>query len=268
MAASLLDFLKCPVCLEYCVDPVETQCCHKLLCKQCMENVDSKCVYCRVKCLHSSSIIATRMINSLPYECEYCKLGLTRGDRKDHALKCTEATIDCTICKLKCEKSKILNHLLESHDQDMLKHINIILDNLEGKCTIKNNDAFTIESQRNSNGKVARLGQTGKYYCGSRLDGPRCVCCNGICGPSSSCNCSFCMELDIKGRSLPKGWLVNSSGFNARKHNAHGIFYCGRKVLDGVANCDGYCGPTNGPNCDDCKKLDRMSTNRYSRLLN
>lgn len=56
------------------------------------------------------------------------------------------------------------------------------------------------------------------------------------------------MELDVThGRDLPLGWLVNRDGFAARKKD--GLFYCGRRVLEGVSNCDGYCGPNNGPNC-------------------
>lgn len=55
------------------------------------------------------------------------------------------------------------------------------------------------------------------------------------------------MELDIKSRNLPNGWLVNSDGFAARKSD--GKFYCGRLVLEDTDFCDGYCGPENGPQC-------------------
>ena len=100
-----------------------------------------------------------------------------------------------------------------------------------------------------------RLGTTKKYYCGRKLD---CGCCSGICGPLSGCNCVNCMKLDLKSRNLSKGWLVNRDGVKAKKGST-GHFYCGQHNLVGTPNCDGYCGPNNGPNCSACKKLDALT---------
>ena len=33
--------------------------------------------------------------------------------------------------------------------------------------------------------KTPHLGTTGKFYCGARLDPPKCSCCNGYCGPTN-----------------------------------------------------------------------------------
>lgn len=41
---------------------------------------------------------------------------------------------------------------------------------------------------KNDKGRIARLGETGKYYCGGDLEG-HCNCCNGECGPTNGCNC-------------------------------------------------------------------------------
>lgn len=60
--------------------------------------------------------------------------------------------------------------------------------------------------------KSPKLGTTGKFYCGAKLDPPRCSCCNGFCGPTNGENCSDCMKLDILRLRLPKGYLVNSNG--------------------------------------------------------
>jgi len=46
--------------------------------------------------------------------------------------------------------------------------------------------------------------------------------------------------------------LVNKEGATCRKGET-GNYYCGRACLKGIAFCDGYCGPTNGPNCPSCK---------------
>lgn len=73
------------------------------------------------------------------------------------------------------------------------------------------------------------------------------------------------MKLDIDSRNLPKGWLVNSKGFSSRKGKT-GLFYCG--CLDRNLRMK-YCGPTDGPNCESCQKLDEMTKidKRYKKLI-
>lgn len=39
----------------------------------------------------------------------------------------------------------------------------------------------------NNRGFRAKLASNGKYYCGKKLDGPECYCCDGNCGPSDGC---------------------------------------------------------------------------------
>ena len=109
-----------------------------------------------------------------------------------------------------------------------------------------------------------RSKENGKHYCGYRLDGPRCNCCNGYCGPTNGCNCSSCMQLDIKG--LPRGTLVNRHGSTSSRSNETGQLYCGMKVMVGEPDCDGYCGPTNGPNCNACQILQSQANSRYTKL--
>lgn len=139
----------------------------------------------------------------------------------------------------------------------MLKNINNLFLNRED---MPNTDP--IATKTNEAGFTARLGSSGKYYCGKNLD-PFCYCCDGFCGPTNGCNCNHCMKLDIEARRLPKGYLVNSEGATCRKGET-GIYYCGRKVMDGHPTCDGYCGPTNGPNCSSCERLD--TSGRYDNL--
>ena len=96
----------------------------------------------------------------------------------------------------------------------------------------------------------------------------RCSCCDGNCGPTNGCNCSLCMKLDVKARKLPKGWYVNRDGCSCRKSKETGHMYCGRLVMQNQQNCDGYCGPTNGPNCEPCRILHNQLTNRYRNVWN
>jgi hypothetical protein len=108
------------------------------------------------------------------------------------------------------------------------------------------------------------LGSTGKFYCGGKLDGDPCTCCNGYCGPSSGCNCSGCMLLDVQKRKLSHGWLVNCEGASARCSLLEPTkFYCGRKVMTNDSRTDGYCGPTSGEQCSACEKLNEQQYERY-----
>ena len=124
-----------------------------------------------------------------------------------------------------------------------------------------------IEATHNMFGRVARLGASGKFYCGGQLDGFRCRCCNGQCGPGTGCNCSGCMLLDVQKRQLPRGWLVNREGAPARcGTDAPGVFYCGRRVLTDNPRTDGYCGPTSGDHCAACEKLNEQQQRRYGSV--
>ncbi|KAL0895990.1 hypothetical protein ABMA27_011981 [Loxostege sticticalis] len=48
----------------------------------------------------------------------------------------------------------------------------------------------------NSAGVTAKLGESGKYYCGLRI--LTCTCCDGLCGPHSGCACPPCSALSAE----------------------------------------------------------------------
>ena len=108
----------------------------------------------------------------------------------------------------------------------------------------------------------ARIGVTGLYYCGQRIKGE-----NDICGPMTGTNCKDCQKLDINSRDLPKGFLLNGQGRICRRGRNETDWYCGAGVLQGVPGCDGYCGPTNGPNCPACQEMVNLAGGRYRKLV-
>lgn len=119
----------------------------------------------------------------------------------------------------------------------------------------------------NAANRRARLGSNGKFYCSGRLDGARCLCCDGRCGPSNGCNCSSCMMLDVQKQKLPRGWLVNREGGSARfSSKTPGVFYCGRMVMRDNPTTDGYCGPDDGAQCTACLRLNEQYLDRYRRV--
>lgn len=166
-------------------------------------------------------------------------------------------------CNFSGNQQEFISHILQQHGSLLIQRYHYLFND---------QSAFDdmIATRLNENNKKARLGETGKYYCevymGKCKSRP---CCDGYCGPTNGCNCLACMKLDIQARKLPPGYLVNRNGFVARRSPETGLFYCGRRVLDGVPGCDGYCGPTNGPNCRACKVLDveTKSGGRYESLI-
>ncbi|CAF4163891.1 unnamed protein product [Rotaria sordida] len=147
----------------------------------------------------------------------------------------------------------------------------LFLVNVDSSATSTNDSTIEfddrLERALNNRGQYARLGSTGKFYCGGALDGLQCSCCNGKCGPTSGCNCSSCMLLDVQKRALSRGWLVNRDGASARcSRQETRTFYCGRKVMPNDGTSDGYCGPTNGPQCTACQKLNQQRSGRYNQI--
>jgi hypothetical protein len=74
------------------------------------------------------------------------------------------------------------------------------------------------------------------------------------------------MLLDIEARALPKGYLVNKEGRIAREGEGS-MWYCGARVMSGMFRSNGWCGPTNGPQCSACKRLQSQLNNRYSSIV-
>lgn len=77
-------------------------------------------------------------------------------------------------------------------------------------------------------------------------------------------NCSSCMKLDILVRGSPKGYLVNQGGLLTKVTPSE--CYCGSFFGRVDMFHDGFCGPTNGPACPDCKKLFEVRLPYMKRL--
>ena len=172
------------------------------------------------------------------------------------------------------EELKALKHHQETYNYQELKNqFDITQTNSQAiqekneklkakRSLVKTRDI--IGSTTNSFGRTARVGASGKYYCGGPLN-TNCGCCDGSCGPTTGCNCSGCMELDLAARCLPSGYLVNKEG-RVAKLSSNGNVYCGSKVMNGVPGCDGWCGPNSGPQCSSCRILQSQWSERYCKI--
>lgn len=265
------DFLTCLVCLEIANDAVESECCNCIYCKKCAEGIrasrNSSCAKCRAGSFKwRDSVLARRMISSMPCECPNCKQGTTLGDLNTHLLVCPAAMRKCHVskCTFNATTDEFLVHLMKDHKKDILTAFdeNSTRGSPNEKPIVNAPFSDPIITRTNEKGLKARLGSSGKYYCGGKLEG-KCGpwgCCDGSCGPTNGCNCRACMILDIQTRNLPKGYWVNRDGAICRRGTT-GNVYCGRKM--DMPGSDGYCGPTNGPQCKSCKVLQGQLAERY-----
>ena len=257
--------LECGICLDLATEAVETTCCHQIFCESCLGGVET-CPMCRKALIATPSVIIRRIIGRLPVPCTFCGATVERGSIKAHLLVCTERNLTCVVewCDFKAKNEQLLAHTVEAHSAELTNPAYILaLVKPPHTCRDRRPGVDLIAATRNSAGEMARLGSSGKFYCGGRL-GFTCGCCNARCGPTDGCNCLSCFELDLETRALPSGYLLNKAGFPVRKGRRRGswdgtmTFYCGRKVMNRNTQTDGWCGPTDGNNCSDCELIQQQ----------
>ena len=291
--------LICAICLDMASvdDAVETSCCHQLFCSSCIGNV-SACPTCRKPGFPTvPAYFARRLIGNLMVACpnEGCTKRVSRSNLPEHlAVHCEFRDLCCPdpqCAGFKGGRKSFLSHLMSKHEELLVKNFANLWKKakpVQSEIVVRSypppvvnpavrvtaaagpGDASDvddrIERTRNGTGRIARLGSTGKFYCGGDL-GSRCTCCNGRCGPGNGCNCSACMLLDVQTRKLSPGWFVNRDGASARCSSVEpDKFYCGRMVMTNDRRTDGYCGPTNGAHCLACQKLSEQRHSRYREI--
>lgn len=255
----------CAICLDIADEAVETNCCHHIFCEQCSSSMLGKpCPHCRNNLKVEVAHFARRIIGNMVTECKNsgCDYKICRSEMKQHEKKCQHRTYTCPKCSFSGSKMFFAQHLFQEHLTEVINNAEKCFSPNEPKTSVNIN---RIGEMTNKYGRAARLGESGKYYCAGKLDeNIRCCgCCNGHCGPKNGCNCKGCMELDIAARQLPQHWYVNRQGATARRSKENGRMYCGRCVLMRTLECDGYCGPDDGPNCESCAILELHLTTRY-----
>lgn len=127
---------------------------------------------------------------------------------------------------------------------------------------------------RLGNDKFLSQGFDGRqtYYCGRHLSCKQIPGSDGQCGPSAGPQCTDCL---IAQDRLHMGALVNDAG--AQMHlggtgfvgyNGTCSYYCGRNLgTRAIPGSDGRCGPTAGPQCQDCMATQqRLQSNRTYKM--
>ena len=259
MAAVDESLLTCAICLDIVEDAVETSCCHQLFCESCVKGIQD-CPLCRKNLVTSVNHVIRRMVGTLKKPCDYCQSMFQRANLSSHIDVCSKKPVSCLVngCDYNGNREKTLNHLITAHSKELTNNNYKIVP--KGQLSVASKSVDLIGRKTNSFGRQARLGESGKHYCAGPLD-TSCRCCDGSCGPTNGCNCTACFSLDLSTRNLPEGFVINKSGYPARKGDfwlGMRRYYCGRKVMTMNRSTDGWCGDDDGENCMDCKVIQQQ----------
>ncbi|KAL0218981.1 hypothetical protein P9112_004634 [Eukaryota sp. TZLM1-RC] len=117
------EHLRCAICLDFATDAVESDCCHALFCNPCFEQLHNQqsCPACRSSTIKVYAVFnVRRLINELPAICSYCNLTVTKGNLKNHQMKCSTELLSCTICNHQSVKRAMVQHLAEHHPDTLI----------------------------------------------------------------------------------------------------------------------------------------------------
>eukprot|EP01084_Bolivina_argentea_P246266 412175_1 len=128
MAMEVDKFLECPICRDVADNAVETECCNKIFCQKCISNLQStnnmSCPLCRKSPIKTNkSILARRMIDSLPCQCpNKCDEKLTRCRLQNHLKLCPNRRFKCSFkdCDFKGISSEYLKHINQRHKDNII----------------------------------------------------------------------------------------------------------------------------------------------------
>jgi hypothetical protein len=199
------------------------------------------------------------LINQIEVTCKLCKEKYLLLEEQNHyKLKCPYFNlIKCRYCPQEVPKDQIVKHTRLEHEDKLDTIIEEIYANpaplLDPKKVLKEREHYLAQI-----GRSPQLGSSGKFYCGSKLDGPKCGCCNGYCGPTNGCNCSECMKLDVMRLGLPRGYLLNTDGKVCWKEGNH--FVCNSLTYYPGNRCN------EGNWCNSCQNMLSVQA-RYEDLL-
>ncbi len=179
MGDFVIESLTCAICLEVAEKAVETSCCHHVFCDDCLTLVAKEpCPQCRKPFTKIISHVSRRMIGNLPAQCKFagCKDRIVRSGLEDHLKYCPYRTFKCpgNRCQYQGVKKDFASHLAIKHEQAIVENAARLFEKLsepgESACSALED---RIASSINADGRVCRLGTTGKYYCGGTLNGRR-----------------------------------------------------------------------------------------------
>jgi hypothetical protein len=104
----------CPLCLELAKNAVESSCCTKIYCQECIDSSFKKyqhCPCCRSPDLtYEPSKIARKVISEIKVPCNHCELKVETGEMQNHLKKCPKVKLKCRLCGLELTQQEVPAH--------------------------------------------------------------------------------------------------------------------------------------------------------------
>ena len=255
------DDLICFICLDLSKQAIETTCCYHLACKPCIlqwSSTKTNCPLCRQQLNYRDAEDKRKLLNDLiekEGEALLCKCGkIISKNNKDHDFECESIIRECYCGNFKGSYTMLFKHIIQKHNQMLINRFKFAPLK---KNNIKNSLDLT-KSLRNDCNELSYLKNKGKFYCDAYLIGEKQQYEFDIevkyCDDGYGNNCIECMKLDIKLRSLPKGYLVNSEGHISKYNKDNNMFCCN------IMKCSAYS------SCEACKGL-KFHEAEYNSLL-
>ena len=179
MDSHFIESLTCPICLELVDDAVEASCCHQVFCDRCILSVSRDCCpKCRKPFETLVSHITRRLIDTMPRSCSFpgCNVKLSKSELKHHEKACEQRIYNCPVssCKYEGLRPDFAAHIALAHEESLVRNAEAILTKSGRRRDVDvRENVDLVATKTNSRGLTCRLGSSGKYYCGQRLDGPR-----------------------------------------------------------------------------------------------
>ena len=121
------DALKCGICMDLAIEPVETSCCHILYCNPCIlghQAEQGSCPECGVEGYKLfSSHIARKIISIYPINCPFdCGTELPRSSLDAHKKQCRNRVYECSAdkCTFKGKHDEYSTHITQAHIKDIV----------------------------------------------------------------------------------------------------------------------------------------------------
>lgn len=114
------------ICLELAKNAMECEACNNIMCEECIKILKKRdCPSCRkVQFTYKASVLARRMIGSMPCDCpNECGNKSTIGNLDEHLKKCDNRVYMCggvEECKYEGKKDDFLKHIVEKHEKKIV----------------------------------------------------------------------------------------------------------------------------------------------------
>jgi hypothetical protein len=129
LESDIKESLTCPICRLILINPIETQFCGELICKQCENSYKlmtfNVCSKCKKFICFRESFFAKKLLNKIKsVKCSYnCGHLTDLSNLRNHMEICSEKKYECHVCKFSSKKDDFKKHFIITHEEEFFKMV-------------------------------------------------------------------------------------------------------------------------------------------------